>query len=109
MHADETGYELMRLLDAQPALSQREAARELGVSLGKLNYCLRALIRKGWLKATRFKNSGNKAAYMYLLTPRGVEEKATLTLEFLRIKTREYQKLRIEIQRIRREANGIGR
>jgi EPS-associated MarR family transcriptional regulator len=109
MLSDEMGYKLMRLLDAKPELSQRDAARELGVSLGKVNYCVQALIRKGWLKAARFKNSGNKAAYMYLLTPRGLEEKAALTLEFLRIKTREYEMLRAEIARIRRETKGYSR
>jgi EPS-associated MarR family transcriptional regulator len=108
MLSDEMGYKLMRLLDARPELSQRDAARELGVSLGKVNYCVQALIRKGWLKAARFKSSRNKAAYMYLLTPRGLEEKAALTVQFLRIKTREYEQLRVEIQRMRREANGIG-
>lgn len=106
---DEMGYKLMRLLDAKPELSQRDAARELGVSLGKVNYCVQALIQKGWLKATRFKNSENKAAYLYLLTPRGIEQKARLALEFLRIKTREYQMLRAEIELMRREAKGQGR
>ncbi len=93
----------MRALEANPRLSQREAARELGISLGKLNYCVQALVRKGWIKATRFKNSRNKAAYMYLLTPRGIEQKTSLTMEFLRIKTREYEALRAEIDQIRRE------
>jgi EPS-associated MarR family transcriptional regulator len=109
MLSDEMGYKLMRLLEANPELSQREAARELGVSLGRVNYCVQALIRKGWLKATRFRNSENKAAYLYLLTPRGLEEKASLTLAFLRIKTREFQLLRAEIQKIRREAGGRSR
>jgi len=109
MLSDEMGYKLMRLLEARPELSQREAARELGVSLGRVNYCVQALIRKGWLKATRFRNSENKAAYLYLLTPRGLEEKTSLTLEFLRIKTREYQLLRAEIQKMRLEAGGRSR
>jgi len=109
MLSDEMGYRLMRLLDARPELSQRDAARELGVSLGRVNYCVQALTRKGWLKATRFKNSENKAAYLYLLTPRGLEQKARLTLEFLRIKTREYEILRTEIEQMRREAKVGGR
>ena len=109
MLSDEIGYKLMRLLDAKPELSQREAARELGVSLGKVNYCMQALIQKGWLKAARFKSSRNKAAYMYLLTPRGLEEKAALTLEFLRIKTREYEQLRVEIQKMRHEVTARSR
>lgn len=103
MLGDEMRYRLMRLLEANPGMSQREAARELGISLGRLNYCVQALVRKGWVKATRFKNSRNKAAYMYLLTPRGIEEKASLTLAFLQIKTREYEMLRAEIEQIRQE------
>ncbi len=103
MPNDEIQFKLMRLLAANPELSQRDVARELGVSLGKVNYCVRALIRKGWLKATNFKNSLNKAAYMYLLTPRGVEQKARLTVEFLEIKMREYEMLRVEIEQVRRE------
>jgi EPS-associated MarR family transcriptional regulator len=103
MSGEEMRYKLMRLLEANPGMSQRDAARELGVSLGKANYCLQALIHKGWVKATRFKNSRNKAAYMYLLTPRGIEEKASLTLEFLQIKMREYEMLRHEIEQIQRD------
>jgi EPS-associated MarR family transcriptional regulator len=99
-------YKLMRLLETNPDMSQRDVARELGVSVGKVNYCLRALVGKGWIKATRFKNSQNKAAYMYLLTPRGLEEKASLTVRFLRAKVREYEALREEIRQIRRDAKG---
>ena len=94
----------MRLLEANPELSQRDVARELGISLGKVNYCVQALIRKGWVKAANFKNSHHKAAYMYFLTPRGMEEKGRLTLQFLGIKIREYEKLRVEIDEMRREA-----
>ena len=97
-------YKLMRLLEANPGMSQRDAARELGISLGKVNYCLQALIHKGWIKATNFKNSQNKAAYMYLLTPRGLESKASLTVKYLKIKMREYEALRVEIEEMRREA-----
>jgi EPS-associated MarR family transcriptional regulator len=97
-------YKLMRLLEANPEMSQREVARELGISLGKVNYCLQALIKKGWIKASSFTNSQNKAAYMYLLTPRGIEQKATLTVRFLQAKVQEYEALRAEIRQIRREA-----
>jgi EPS-associated MarR family transcriptional regulator len=96
-------YKLMRMLEANPGMSQREIARELGISLGKVNYCLRALVQKGWVKISNFTNSQNKAAYMYLLTPRGIEEKASLTLRFLQMKTREYEALRKEIRQMRRE------
>jgi len=101
---DEMYYKLMRLLEARPDVSQRDAARELGISLGKVNYCLRALMQKGWLKASRFRNSQNKKAYMYLLTPRGLEQKAELTVRFLQVKMREYETLKLEIEQIRREA-----
>ena len=108
MLTDEMRYKLMRLLEANPGTSQRELARELGISLGKTNYCLQALMRKGLVKATNFKNSHNKAAYMYLLTPRGVESKATLTMKYLQIKMREYEELRVEIEEVRREAQRYG-
>jgi EPS-associated MarR family transcriptional regulator len=101
-------YKLLRLLETHPGMSQRDAARALGISLGKVNYCVRALVRKGWIKAARFKNSHNKAAYMYLLTPHGIEEKARLTVQFLQIKLREYEALRAEIEQIRAEAQGRG-
>lgn len=102
----EIHYKLLRLLQANPGMSQREAATELGVSLGKVNYCLRALMRKGWVKATNFKNSQNKAGYLYVLTPRGLEEKATLTVRFLGVKIREFEALRAEIEQMRKEAEG---
>ena len=106
---DETHYKVMRLLETNPTLSQRDVARTLGVSLGKVNYCVRALVRKGWVKVSNFKNSQNKAAYMYLLTPRGIERKASLTAQFLAIKMREYAQLRREIEQIQRESKATDR
>jgi EPS-associated MarR family transcriptional regulator len=97
-------YRLMRLLEGNPELSQRDVARALGISIGKVNYCLRALVRRGWVKAANFTNSRNKAAYMYLLTPRGLEAKASLTVRFLQTKIREYEALKAEIEEIRAEA-----
>jgi EPS-associated MarR family transcriptional regulator len=104
MLSDEVRYKLFKLLEASPELSQRAVARELGVSLGKVNYCLRALIAKGWVKATNFTNSKNRSAYMYLLTPRGLEEKARVTARFLQVKIREYEMLKSEIDEIRDRA-----
>jgi EPS-associated MarR family transcriptional regulator len=104
MLTEETRYRVMRLLERNPRLSQRDVARELGISLGKVNFCVRALVTKGWVKASNFKNSHNKAAYMYVLTPRGLEEKTRLAVRFLGIKVSEYEKLRDEIEQIRREA-----
>jgi EPS-associated MarR family transcriptional regulator len=100
-------YRILRLLEANPELSQRELSRELGISLGKVNYCLQALIEKGWIKAANFTNSQNKAAYMYLLTPRGIERKASLTISFLQAKIKEYERLRAEIRQMRREAKSL--
>ena len=101
---EETRYKVMRLIESNPQMSQRDVAKALGISLGKVNYCLQALIRKGWVKATNFKNSNNKAAYMYFLTPRGIEEKASLAMRFLKIKMREYEALRLEIEQVRRDS-----
>jgi EPS-associated MarR family transcriptional regulator len=103
---EEAHYKLMRLIEARPGMSQRDLARELGMSLGKVNYCLRAVVRKGWIKASNFKNSHNKAAYIYLLTARGIEMKARMTVKFLSIKMQEYESLRTEIEQMRRETEG---
>lgn len=97
-------YRLLKLLEANPALSQRALARELGVSLGKVNYCLKALMEKGLVKARNFRDSRNKLAYLYALTPKGVAEKARLTVEYLRIKLAEAEALEREIGELRREA-----
>jgi EPS-associated MarR family transcriptional regulator len=106
--SDEMRLKLMRLFEANPHASQRDAARGLAISVGKVNYCLRALVHKGWIKANRFRNSRDKVAYRYLLTTRGFEAKAALTLRFLRIKMREYETLRGEIEQLRREAASRG-
>jgi EPS-associated MarR family transcriptional regulator len=105
MLTDEVRFKLLKLFEANPKLSQRDVASELGISLGKVNYCLRALVDKGWIKATNFKNNKNKAAYTYLLTPRGFEEKTRVTARFLRTKVREYAALKTEIEQIRVEAD----
>jgi EPS-associated MarR family transcriptional regulator len=105
MLTEEVRYKLLKLLEPNPQLSQREVAKELGISLGKVNYCLQALMDKGWIKAANFKNSKNKTAYMYLLTPRGFEEKARVTSRFLQMKVQEYEALREEIEQLRREAD----
>jgi MarR family transcriptional regulator, temperature-dependent positive regulator of motility len=107
--SDDMRYQLMRLIEANPEMSQRDVARELGISLGKVNYCVRALIQRGWVKASNFKNSQNKAAYMYLLTPRGIDAKANLTVRFLQAKMREYEALKVEIEQIRLEAERLNR
>jgi EPS-associated MarR family transcriptional regulator len=103
MLSDEVRYSLLRLLEANPEMSQRDVARQLGMSLGKVNFCVQALVEKGLLKATTFKNSQRKAAYMYFLTPRGIREKGQVTARFLQKKVHEYEELRADIARIREE------
>jgi MarR family transcriptional regulator, temperature-dependent positive regulator of motility len=93
----------MRLLRSQPELSQRELATSLGMSLGKANYLLRALIEKGFVKAENYRKSNNKLAYLYLLTPSGIAAKAELTRQFLARKVRDYEELRLEIERLQHE------
>ncbi len=96
-------YTLLKLIESNPEISQRDLARKMGVSLGKANYCLRALVSKGFVKLENFRRSDNKLAYMYHLTPLGLEEKARLTLCFLRIKEAEYKTIKEEISRLRQE------
>ncbi len=93
------------LLEAQPKLNQRALALKLGVSLGKANYCLRALLDKGLLKAQNFKNNKNKLAYAYVLTPAGIAARAALTAEFLQIKLREFESLSEEIAALKAQVD----
>ena len=102
---DELHLKLLRLLAERPELSQRELSRELGLSLGKTHYCVKALLDKGWVKMGNFRRSNNKLAYAYLLTPEGVRSKAALTREFLAVKEREYERLQREIGDLRNEVN----
>ena len=88
----------MRILQENPDLTQRELADRLGVSVGGLNYCLKALMEKGWVKMQNFSHSKNKFGYVYLLTPAGLAEKASLTSRFLKRKRQEYEALKAEIQ-----------
>ncbi len=107
MLTDEYRYKILKILEVNPEISQRDLARELDVSLGRINFCLKALIQKGLLKATNFRNSHNKLAYMYLLTPSGIEAKSAITAQFLKIKMQEYQDLEVEIIELRREARKL--
>lgn len=105
---DEIHYALLKLIDANPDISQRELASRMGVSLGKANYCLKALINKGFVKLENFQRSDNKLAYAYLLTPAGLEEKGRVTLAFLRRKEQEYQEIKMQITRLREEVVSLG-
>ncbi len=101
---EEQHFRILRELERDPKVSQRHLAEELGVSLGKINYCLKALIDRGLVKANNFRNSQNKRAYLYVLTPKGISEKSRNTVRFLQRKTTEYEALRKEIDSLRREA-----
>ncbi len=105
---DTTHYGLLKTLEENPGLSQRDLAKRLGVSLGKVNFCLNALVAKGSIKINNFRNSDNKLAYAYLLTPGGVEQKARMTVQFLKSKVQEYERLRAEIEELQRETEQIG-
>jgi len=102
---DEYRWKILRILEEDPDISQRDLARVLGISLGRANFCLQALIEKGWIKVNNFKNSNNKKAYMYLLTRKGLAEKARVTSRFLERKVAEYETLKREIEQLQREAH----
>jgi EPS-associated MarR family transcriptional regulator len=95
--SSELQFKVLRLLESNPHLSQREISKSLGVSLGGINYCLNALVSKGAVKVENFKNHRNKWAYAYLLTPQGIAQKSALTATFLKLKLREYRDLKAEI------------
>ncbi len=99
---------VLRLLEDNPEITQRELSSRLGLSLGKTNFLMRAVIHRGLVKAQNFKNSHNKNAYLYYLTPSGVEEKARTAYLFLKRKMREYEQLEEEIRQLRKEASDIG-
>lgn len=101
---DEIHLRVLRQLESKPEMSQRELAEALGVSLGKTNYCVRALLNKGLIKVRNFRNSQNKAAYAYYLTPAGIRRKAGLTAAFLTRKVKEYESLKREIDLLKIEA-----
>ncbi len=104
----EAALHLFREIDKSPKMTQRELSARLGISLGKVNFLINALIRKGFVKVENFNKSSNKIAYLYFLTPRGIEEKSRITYHFLKRKMREYEELELEIQRLQEEARPSG-
>ena len=100
---EDTDYQVFKILEDNPKISQRELAGALGVSLGKANYCIRALVNKGLVKANNFKNSDKKRAYFYVLTPSGIEAKGKISVRFLARKMAEYEALRVEIEELKVE------
>ena len=104
---DEIAYKLLKLIEVEPHLSQREIAQKMGVSLGKTNYCLKALVDKGFIKLQNFYNNKTKSSYIYLLTPQGIEEKAAVTYRFLQRKINEYENIKQEIESLKVEADDL--
>jgi EPS-associated MarR family transcriptional regulator len=103
---EEARFKILRLLHENPELTQRELGEQVGISLGAVNYCLRALIERGLVKASNFSRSPSKLGYAYALTPAGIAEKTLLTGSFLQRKIIEYEALRAEIEVLNRETNG---
>ena len=98
MEENKDHFEILRKIQKKPEASQRELAGELGFSLGKLNYCLKALKQKGLVKISNFKKSKKKINYIYILTPQGISEKTRLTINFMKVKMQEYDELKQEIK-----------
>ncbi len=104
MNSQDIRLDLLRKLESNPQYTQRELSRGMGVSLGKVNYCLKKLTEKGLIKLTNFKQNPDKMGYAYLLTPKGIDEKARLTISFLKRKTAEYEVLKKEINELQLES-----
>ena len=107
MNNQDIRLDLLRKLELNPQFTQRELSREMGVSLGKVNYCIKKLTEKGWVKLTNFSHNPNKMGYAYLLTPSGVEEKTRLTFSFLKRKVVEYEILKKEIEELKLESEEL--
>jgi EPS-associated MarR family transcriptional regulator len=107
MNKQDIRLDLLRKLESNPQFTQRELSREMGVSLGKVNYCMKKLTEKGLIKLSNFTHNPNKMGYAYLLTPSGVEEKSRLTFSFLKRKIVEYEVLKKEIDALKLESEEI--
>lgn len=105
--SEERQLDALRLLAKNPDITQRELAEALGVSLGATNYCLKAMVEKGWVKLENFQKNPNKLGYLYLLTPAGIAAKAQLTASYLRRKRVEYERLRAEIDQLQADVNAL--
>ena len=107
MNKQDIRLDLLRKLESNPEYTQRELSQEMGVSLGKVNYCMKKLTEKGWIKITNFTRNPNKMGYAYLLTALGIEEKTKLTFSFLKIKIKEYEMLKDEISKLKQDTNKL--
>ena len=104
---DESQFKALRELEKDSTLSQRDLSKKVGLSVGRVNYIINALLKKGYIKAQRFKNSKNKIGYMYIITPKGISERIAQTQAFLQRKTMEYEQLKAEIEKLREETGGV--
>jgi EPS-associated MarR family transcriptional regulator len=103
MNNKDIKLDLLRKIESNSKYTQRELSREIGVSLGKINYCMKELSKKGWIKLIKFNQNPNKIGYAYLLTPRGIEQKTRLSFKFLKLKIAEYEMLKSEISELERD------
>jgi len=108
IYEQEIRYRLLKILAEEPKLGQREMAKRMGISLGKVNFCVSELAAKGWIKITRLKNARKKIPYIYMLTPKGLEEKGELTVRFLKRKVSEYEEIKVQISEIYQEVKHEG-
>ena len=107
MNNKDIRLDLLRKLELNPHCTQRELSKDMGISLGKVNYCIQKLTEKGWIKLTNFSHSSNKLGYIYFLTPKGIEQKAKLTSSFLKTKLEEFVILKEEITQLKLDAEEI--
>ena len=107
MNNKDIRLDLLRKLEENPQYTQRELSKDMGVSLGKINYCMKKLIEKGLVKLSNFSHNKDKVSYIYLLTPKGIEDKSKLTIEFLKIKIKEYEILQEEIDILKQDINQL--
>jgi len=107
MLSQEIRYKILKIIQENPEITQRILAKEIGISLGKVNFCVNALIGKGLVKSKSFRNSQNKKAYIYLLTPKGIEIKTKETINFLKMRIGEYEAIKKEIQYLRIEVANL--
>ena len=107
LNKEDIHLDLLRKLEANPEYTQRELSQEMGVSLGKINYCMKKLTEKGWVKLTNFSLNPHKVGYIYLLTPKGIEEKTRLTFSFLKRKIKEYEMLKEEISKLKQDTEKL--
>ena len=107
-YEQEIRYRLLKILAEEPKLGQREMAKRMGISLGKVNFCISELAAKGWIKITRLKSARKKIPYIYMLTPKGLEEKGKLTVRFLKTKLAEYKEIRNQVEELHNEVHQEG-